>query len=162
VTDATRHRYAIAIGTNRAARGMRKVEDIIAAALEAVQTQGITLVKRSAILNTAPIGPARRRFGNAAALIETELEPNELLHALKVIESDFGRKAGRRWGDRPLDLDIILWSGGRVTQRALTIPHRAWHQRRFVTEPLVAIAPLWRDPLTGRNVKQTAWYLRKR
>ncbi|MBX9728300.1 MAG: 2-amino-4-hydroxy-6-hydroxymethyldihydropteridine diphosphokinase, partial [Sphingopyxis sp.] len=110
VSDATRHLYAIAIGSNRAALGMHKAEDIVAAALAKIRSRGIAIIKHSATLASAPVGPARRRFGNAAAIIETRLGPEALLRELKSIERAFGRTSGRRWGDRPLDLDIILWS----------------------------------------------------
>lgn len=162
VSDATCHLYAIAIGSNRAALGMRRVEDIVSAALAKMRSRGIAIIKHSATLASAPVGPARRRFGNAAAIIETRLGPEALLRELKSIERAFGRRPGRHWGDRPLDLDIILWSGGQMRLRQLIIPHRKWHQRAFVTLPLLTIAPDWRDPVTGRSVRHAVARLRKR
>jgi 2-amino-4-hydroxy-6-hydroxymethyldihydropteridine diphosphokinase len=53
-----------------------------------------------------------------------------------------------------LDLDILLWSGGKWHDRTLTIPHSQLRVRRFVLDPLVTIAPAWRDPLTHRTVRQ--------
>lgn len=162
MSDATRHLYAIAIGTNRAARGMRRAADIIYAALAELETRGIAIIRRSATISTAPIGPARRRFGNAAAVVECQLNPMDLLGELKSVERKFGRSPGRRWGDRPLDLDIILWSGGRFRRRQLIIPHRLWQQRRFVADPLASIAADWRDPVNHGSVRQIAARLRKR
>src|SRR5437660_775068 len=74
------------------------------------------------ILNAAH-GRAGRDFANAVALVESELDPPEMLRRLKSIERDFGRRRGRRWGPRVLDLDIVLWSGGRWTARQLNVPH---------------------------------------
>src|SRR3546814_11143679 len=53
-------------------------------------------------------------------------------------------------------LDIILWSGGAWADAWLSVPHRAFRERGFVLGPLLAIAPGWRDTLTGRTVRQPA------
>jgi 2-amino-4-hydroxy-6-hydroxymethyldihydropteridine diphosphokinase len=95
------------------------------------------------ILNPAH-GPAGRDFANAVALVESDLEPPEVLSRLKGIEHAFGRRPGRRWGPRVLDLDLALWSGGKFRSRGLTIPHRQLASRSFVLQPLAAIAPRWR------------------
>ncbi len=109
---------------------------------------GATVLASSAIYKTVPLGHGRRRYANAVALIETDLAPPALLAHLKAIERAHGRRPGRRWGSRPLDLDIIGWSGGVWRSRTLTIPHPTFRERRFVLAPLVEIAPGWRDPVT--------------
>jgi 2-amino-4-hydroxy-6-hydroxymethyldihydropteridine diphosphokinase len=98
------------------------------------------------ILNPAH-GGAGRDFANSVALVESELEPPQMLARLKAIEREFGRRPGRRWGPRVLDLDIITWSGGKWRKRGLTIPHRGACKRTFVIGPLATIAPDW--PLEG-------------
>ena len=105
------------------------------------------------MLNAAH-GGAGREFANAVALIECDLDPPALLAALKVIEREFGRRPGRRWGSRVLDLDILAWSGGRWHSRRLTIPHPALETRSFVLAPLAATAPGWpvRGALTPRHL----------
>ena len=95
------------------------------------------------ILNPAH-GGAGRDFANAVALVESELDPPQMLKRLKTIESDFGRRRSRRWGPRVLDLDIALWSGGRFRSRRLNIPHAQLANRDFVLQPLASIAPAWR------------------
>ena len=112
------------------------------------------VVATSPIIETPPLGPSIRRFANAAAIVRSDLPPPALLMRLKAIERALGRRRGRRWGARPIDLDIVLWSGGRWHDRALTVPHIAYRSRRFVLAPLAAIAPGWRDPVTGRTVRQ--------
>ena len=79
-----------------------------------------------------------------------------MLRSLKAIEDEFGRRAGKRWGPRVLDLDIVLWSGGRFRSRRLTIPHPQLGERSFVLEPLAAIAPAWRirGSLNARHLAQ--------
>jgi len=141
--------YAIALGGNR--RGPHGgPADAIRAALARIG--GIVAV--SPIIVTAPLGPSIRRFANAAALVTSDESPPALLARLKAIERRMGRRPGRRWGTRPIDLDIVLWSGGRWATRPLTIPHPAFRQRHFVLAPLARIAPGWRDPVTGRTMRQ--------
>ena len=143
--------YVIALGSNRRGRHGAPADEV-RAALEAIGS----VVMTSPLVTTAPLGPALRRFVNAAALIESEESPPELLARLKAIEAAFGRRRGQRWSDRVVDLDIILWSGGVWASDGLTVPHPAFRDRRFVLDPLLVIVPDWRDPLTGRTVRQLA------
>ncbi|NIJ21929.1 2-amino-4-hydroxy-6-hydroxymethyldihydropteridine diphosphokinase [Sphingomonas naasensis] len=143
--------YAIALGSNRRGRhGSPEAE--IAAALGALG--GVVAV--SPLLRTAPLGPSKRRFANAVALIESDETPPELLARLKAIERAFGRRRGRSWGARVIDLDIVLWSGGTWGEPGLTVPHAAFRARDFVLRPLLAVAPDWRDPVSGLRVRQLA------
>jgi 2-amino-4-hydroxy-6-hydroxymethyldihydropteridine diphosphokinase len=79
----------------------------------------------------------------------------------KRLEREAGRRRGRRWGARVLDLDLLLWSGGRWRSPGLTVPHPAFRDRAFVLEPLARVAPGWRDPVSGRSVRQLAARLRR-
>ncbi|MDQ3139755.1 MAG: 2-amino-4-hydroxy-6-hydroxymethyldihydropteridine diphosphokinase, partial [Pseudomonadota bacterium] len=108
----------------------------------------------SAVSSSRAIGPAGRGFANAAIILASSLAPLELLAALKEIERDFGRRAGRRWGARVLDLDILLWSEGAFAGPGLVIPHPAFRDRAFALAPLAEIAPAWRDPITGMTIRQ--------
>jgi 2-amino-4-hydroxy-6-hydroxymethyldihydropteridine diphosphokinase len=112
------------------------------------------VLAQSRIHTSRPIGSGARRYANAVALIESRHGPAKLLRKLKTIERRFGRRPGRRWGDRPLDLDIIAWSGGIWVSPGLTIPHPAFRVRRFVLAPLCEIAPGWRDPVTHLTARQ--------
>ena len=76
--------------------------------------------------------------------VESALEPAALLATLKVIERAFGRRGGKRWGARVLDLDILAWEQGPFRSRRLTIPHPALESRSFMLQPLAAIAPALR------------------
>jgi len=149
--------YVLALGSNR--RGRHGAPgDEVRAAIEALGGA----VTTSAILETPPLGPAKRRFANAALLIESDEDPAQLLARLKAIEAEFGRRRGQRWSDRVIDLDIILWSGGIWSEPDLTIPHPAFRDRAFVLMPLLEIAGGWRDPLTGLTVRQLAARLTRR
>ncbi len=126
---------------------------VVAAAMEEMAAFG-TVAARSPIIASAPMGAAQRRFANAALVLESELDPPALLAACKRTEREFGRRPGQRWGDRVLDCDIIAWSGGAWVSKALTIPHPAFAQRRFVLDPACAIAPDWRTPPHGLSLAQ--------
>ena len=123
--------------------------------MDALEREGIRVVSAAPVMLTDPIGPSIRRYANGAAVIETALEPPALLAALKRIEREFGRRArGQRWSARVLDLDVVLWSGGPYASPALTIPHKLFRERRFVLDPALAVAPDWRDPITGLTLRQ--------
>jgi 2-amino-4-hydroxy-6-hydroxymethyldihydropteridine diphosphokinase len=116
--------------------------------------QDFGLFDASPILLNKAMGGAGRDFANAVALVESDLQPPEMLRRLKALEREFGRRSSRRWAARVLDLDIIDWSGGRWRSRRLKVPHVAAASREFVIEPLAAIAPSWKleAPLTARHL----------
>ena len=140
--------YAIALGSNRRSRWGSPAQTLRAAA------DALGVEQMSRVRTTEAVGPAGRAFANAAALLASPLDPAELLALLKQTERDFGRRPGRRWGPRVLDLDILLWSDGPFARRGLVVPHQAFRTRAFVLDPLAEIAPGWRDPMTGLSVRQ--------
>ena len=140
--------YAIALGSNRRSRHGSPAATL-RAALAVLDPKLV-----SAIRATPALGPAGRSFANAVAIVDSDLAPDELLARLKALERRFGRRPGKRWGPRVLDLDIILWSGGAWGGPGPIVPHPAFRGRAFVLAPLAEIAPAWRDPLTGATVRQ--------
>ena len=134
---------------------------MLAAALARLEDEGVEVAAAGPVLLTDPVGPSSRRYANSAAGIATALEPPDLLTLLKQIEREFGRRpGGRRWTSRVLDLDMILWSGGAFSGPGLTVPHPLFRTRDFVLVPAAAIAPRWRDPITGLTVRQLRFRLR--
>jgi 2-amino-4-hydroxy-6-hydroxymethyldihydropteridine diphosphokinase len=153
--------YAIALGSNRRGRHGSPARTI-REALRALRDEGVAVDALSTIRLTPALGPSDRGFANAVATVSTELEPSELLDLLKALERAFGRRGGRPWGARTLDLDIILWSGGAWEGPGLVVPHPRFRDRRFVLEPLAELVPSWRDPLTGATVRQLFHRLARR
>jgi len=135
--------YAVAIGSNRPHGRFGGPRKVIQAAVARLECE-FGLFDASPITLNPAHGGAGRDFANAVALVESDLEPPEMLRRLKVIERDFGRRRGKRWAPRVLDLDLVLWSGGSFRSRRLNIPHTEIARRNFVLQPLVAIAPDWR------------------
>lgn len=146
------HEYAIALGSNRPHGRHGAPEQVLRAAVRELGALG-RVERVSRIHRTAALGPAGRSFANAAILLASALDPPALLAALKEVERRFGRRAGRRWGPRVLDLDIVLWSGGRYAAPGLDIPHKQLTRRRFVLAPLAEIAPDLAIPRTGHAVR---------
>lgn len=145
--------YLVALGSNRRHHLYGCPRGVVLAAMEELAAFG-TVTARSPVIATPAMGAAQRRFANAALVLESELSPPALLAALKRTEREFGRRRGQRWGDRVLDCDIILWSGGRWASAGLAIPHPEFRRRAFVLSPARAIAPDWRDPASGLTIAQ--------
>lgn len=94
------------------------------------------------------------QFLNSAVLLETELSPRELLHALKKIEQDLGRRKRRRWGPREIDIDIIFYGDKIIRESDLHIPHDDYRNRRFVLQPLRDLRPELTAPDTHETLRQ--------
>ena len=142
MSDAT-HLYAIALGSNRRHVRHGRPAGVVAAAVARLDAE-FELFDASPIILNKAVGGAGRDFANAVALVECGLEPKMMLAGLKAIERDFGRRRGRHWAARVLDLDIVLWSGGNYRSPRLNIPHYGLEDRQFVLQPLSAVAPSWR------------------
>lgn len=101
----------------------------------------------SPLYETDPVGPVDQEpFYNAVAVVETDLDAEDLLAGLLAIERQLGRVRGRRWGPRTIDLDLILHGDSVVLAEAVSVPHPRYRERRFVLEPLAAVWPEARDP----------------
>ncbi len=144
------HTAAIALGSNLpSVFGDR--EATLREAAARIATLG-TVLALSPFYDTDPVGYLDQpRFLNAALLLETPLAPLPLLRALLAIEQALGRDRTHALpnGPRPIDLDLLLFDGLLLHTPELTLPHPRMHERRFVLEPLAAIAPTLRHPTTG-------------
>lgn len=120
----------------------------VCAALQALAAlPETTLRHHSALYRSAPIGPADQPdFVNAVAQLETRLPPLALLDALQGLEQAAGRVRHRHWGERTLDLDILLWGERVLATPRLTVPHPEMTRRAFVLAPLLDLLPQSRLP----------------
>ena len=148
---------AIALGSNlAAAAGTCDRAANLREAVARLSSLG-RVVAVSSFYDTAPVGYLDQpRFLNGAVLLATELEPEALLAGLLAIERAMGRdRTGAiEKGPRVIDLDLLLFGGLMLETAALTVPHPAMRERRFVLEPLAEIAPGMVDPGTGRTVAE--------
>ena len=133
-------------------------------ALKELEGRGVTVEAISPFYATAAVGPAGQPdYVNAVAKVQTSLPPQALLRTLKQIEAVAGRRGGKPWGPRSLDMDIVDYKGlvthglraarryARAGRRPLVLPHPAMHLRPFVLRPLLDVAPDWRHPSLKRS-----------
>ncbi len=134
-------RAFIAIGSNLGDR----LAHVKRARVDLAELPRTRLVGVSSTYETAPVGPVEQGdFLNAAASLDTQLDPFELLEALREIEREAGRPTGSarvKWGPRTLDLDIILYGQEVISTETLVVPHPLMHERWFVLKPLAELAP---------------------
>lgn len=137
----------LALGSNLGERRQN-----LEAALVALQHESIQLTACSSLYETEPRDVAKQPwFLNMVACGQTKLFPLQLLAVLHRIERQLGRKrlGAVPRGPRLIDIDILLFGSLAMATEELTIPHPRMLERRFVLEPLVEIAPVLRDPVTG-------------
>ncbi|MGK0404918.1 MAG: 2-amino-4-hydroxy-6-hydroxymethyldihydropteridine diphosphokinase [Oleispira sp.] len=117
-------------------------QQIEQALIELARLPNTTLISHSSLYHSKPVGPQDQPdYVNAVALLDTQLEPLDLLDALQQLEQDHGRLRKRHWGERTLDLDIILMGNKVIESERLTVPHPFAQQRSFVLFPLSEISP---------------------
>jgi 2-amino-4-hydroxy-6-hydroxymethyldihydropteridine diphosphokinase len=126
----------------------------LAAAIEKLRALGeVTAV--SDFYETEPIEVADQPwFLNAALALETELMPRQLMRRILAVEQSMGRKRMQPKGPRLIDIDVLLFGNSIIATPQLTVPHPGMHERRFVLEPLAAIAPDARHPTFKRTIKE--------
>ena len=121
-------------------------------ALDRLADQGVKIRSVSSFYESpAWPDPADPKFVNAVAVVETALQPVELLALLHGIETAHGRLRSTVNAPRSLDLDLLDYDG-RLISDGVTLPHPRLAQRAFVLVPLAEIAPAWRHPVTGQSV----------
>ena len=124
------------------------------AALDALPGAGIEVIACSSTYDTDPVGEVldQPSFLNACVLVETALEPLELLDAVKGLEARLGRVAGGvRHGPRAIDIDVLLLGDLELRHERMTLPHEQLLSRRFVLVPALELDFALRAP-DGRRL----------
>jgi len=111
-------------------------------AVALLREAGLDIEAVSSLYRTKPWGVTDQPdFVNACALARSALEPLALLDLVQATERAMGRRPTRRWGPRPIDIDLLFMEGAPWRDRRLTLPHEGLMQRAFVLLPLAEIAP---------------------
>ena len=114
--------------------------EILAEAVVKLATLG--QVKTSKLYQSPPMGPQDQPdYFNAVVQLTTDLAPLDLLDQLQRFEQEAGRVRLRHWGERTLDLDLLLYGEQQIQNERLTVPHVGVLEREFVLLPLLDIDP---------------------
>lgn len=125
-------------------------EQVTTAIAEITALEGVDAVKASSLYRSLPMGPQDQPdYINAVVAVDTHLDPHTLLDALQQLEQEHGRERIRHWGERTLDLDIIVYDDLILTDERLNIPHPGLAERAFVLYPLAEVAPTLIVPTHG-------------
>ncbi|MEH6645212.1 2-amino-4-hydroxy-6-hydroxymethyldihydropteridine diphosphokinase [Sulfitobacter sp.] len=173
-TTAAECRYLIALGSNLGVGEIAPAE-VLERALKSLQGRGFAVRSQSRFFQT-PAFPAGAGpdFVNAAAVLEAQIDPVEVLAQLHAVEAELSRTREVRWSARTLDLDLIaagdlvlpdakthqywrkmpLEMQRAATPEQLILPHPRLAERAFVLVPLLDVVPDWRHPVTGLSIRE--------
>jgi 2-amino-4-hydroxy-6-hydroxymethyldihydropteridine diphosphokinase len=113
------------------------------------------IIAKSSIYETMAWGvTAQQDFLNQAFLVETALEPFEVLKVCQNIEETLDRIRVIRWGERTMDVDIIFYNDLIINDSELEIPHPRYHLRNFALEPLNELIKDFICPINKKSIKQ--------
>ena len=138
----------IALGSN-----LGDKEKNLRRALLLLTQQGVEIVRVSSFLSTEPYGVTDQpQFLNAVACVRTSLAPLALLDVLLATELAMGRVRLRHWGERNIDLDLLLYEDVVLDTKRLRLPHPDMQNRDFVLLPLAEIAPELKHPTLQKTI----------
>lgn len=166
MTGVERHSVALLTGSN-----FRDKEQILRRAAERIAERVGAIERASRIYYSEAWGfRCESEFANQALIVETSLQPLEVLTLTQAIERELGRdreaereekrQTGERYASRVVDIDIIFYDGLVVESENLTLPHPLMHEREFVLQPLCEVAAEWRHPILGLTVEEIQNYER--
>ena len=153
------HTAYVALGSN-----LGDKEANLRKALELLQERGVEVVKTSSFICTEPYGVTDQpQFLNGVCEVRTSLVPLALLHTLLEIEQEMGRVRLRHWGERNIDLDLLLYEDVVMDTPELKLPHPDMQNRDFVLLPLAEIAPELVHPILQKSIEELSnLYISKR
>jgi 2-amino-4-hydroxy-6-hydroxymethyldihydropteridine diphosphokinase len=118
------------------------VQHLLSAQQQLTHAEYVKHFRISSFYQSKPVGPQDQPdFVNAVCSFNTHLPPEQLFVELQSIELAHGRIKKRHWGERTLDLDILLYADKIINQPNLTIPHPEMLNRSFVIYPALEINP---------------------
>lgn len=145
--------YLVAVGSNLGDR-----REAVDRALAMIVERGLTIDAKSELVETSPIGAADKVFLNGAFICTGDISPDDLMRLLLDVETRLGRVRDVRWGNRTIDLDVLLVrneAGESVecNSSLLTVPHPRMLERDFMLRPAAAVAGHWVLPFSDQNLR---------
>ncbi|MCF6269451.1 MAG: 2-amino-4-hydroxy-6-hydroxymethyldihydropteridine diphosphokinase [Melioribacteraceae bacterium] len=152
-------RVFLSLGSNKGER-----EEYLKNALVALECNPkVNIIAVSSVYETKPYGDIpQKNYFNGVVLIETEYSPDEIYFLIKKIEKEVGRTASVKWGEREIDIDIILIDSLIFENKNITIPHKEYDLRDFVLVPICEIDSHVTDPKTGIKLEDIIKSLNKK
>lgn len=145
------NQYLIGLGSNLGER-----QALLAEARRRIETRLGDVAAVATSYETAPMGAADQPFLNSALIVTSSLAPDAVMRSLLDIEESLGRVRTVKWGNRTIDLDLLLWNHDGVAatfeSEALRVPHPHLLERDFALVPAAEIAPAWVHPVTGLSL----------
>ena len=131
----------------------------LAAAREMMAAEVGRIVAESSVRESAPWGfEASERFLNQVLVVETSLEPEDMLTRMQAIEKRLGRErpanAKKRYTSRTMDIDLLFYDNQVIDTPILTLPHPRIAERMFVLDLLCEVMPEFRHPVVGKTMKE--------
>ncbi len=111
------------------------------------------IAKKSHVYETQPWGePNQEPFYNQVLMVNTSLDPRDILDKISRIERELGREKKEKWGPRVIDIDILFYGKRLIRDKGLEIPHPDLHKRAFVLVPMMEIAPEFEHPVLNKQI----------
>ena len=132
-----------------------RLKSLIEAA-KLIEKQIGRIIDFSPVVESEPMGfVAETNFYNQVLLVETDFSPQQIIKALLEIEIKLGRvRSGQSYSSRIIDIDILFYDEIQVSDHNLVIPHPRLHERNFVLQPLMAIAPGYIHPILKKPISE--------
>lgn len=145
--------YLVSVGSNLGDR-----RETVDRALSMISERGLTIDAKSELVETSPIGAADKVFLNGAFICTGDIAPDDFMRLLLDVETRLGRVRDVRWGNRTIDLDILLVRNelGQSIEcgsSLLTAPHPRMLERDFMLRPAAAVAGHWVLPFSDQNLR---------
>lgn len=148
--ELLKHEAFIALGSN-----LGNLKENLDTAIKNIKEQGIEVLAVSDYISTEPYGVTDQpKFLNAVIKVVTTLEPLALLRTILGIENKMGRVRKRHWGERNIDLDLILYEDVVMDTEELKLPHPDMQNRDFVLVPMAQIAPDVVHPVIHKTIAE--------
>jgi 2-amino-4-hydroxy-6-hydroxymethyldihydropteridine diphosphokinase len=147
------HSYLVAVGSNLGNR-----REAVKQALQAICKRGMVIESESELVETQPIGAADQVFLNGAFICRGDIDPEDFMRLLLDVEDRMGRVRDVRWGNRLIDLDILLVrneNGESIEFQSaiLQVPHPRLLERDFMLRPAATVAGHWLLPYSDQNLR---------
>lgn len=127
----------------------------LASAFQHIQKEIGKVAKKSHLYETEPWGNKDQdAFYNQVIMVNTTLEPRDILAAITKIERAMGRERSEKWGPRIIDIDILFYGKRVIRDKGLEIPHPDLHKRGFILAPLLEIAPDYVHPILSKQIDE--------